>query len=76
VLKNDFLGGIEIEWPTYAFNGMYFVKNIDPGSLQDQLTEALETEKNLSPDMRSKITKLRDSITDNDNNYILYAKLK
>jgi hypothetical protein len=76
VLKNDFLGGIEIEWPTGAFNGMYFVKNIDPGSLQDQLTKALETEKNLSPDMRSKITKLRDSITDNDNNYILYAKLK
>jgi hypothetical protein len=76
-LKNDFLGGIEIEWPTsHKFNGMYFVRNIDASTLQDQLTEALETEKNLSPAMRSKITKLRDSITDNDNNYILYAKLK
>jgi hypothetical protein len=75
VLKNDFLGWTEIEWPTYTFNGDYFVKNMDPGNLQELLTKTLETGKKLSPAMRAKLTKLRDSITANDNNYILYARL-
>jgi hypothetical protein len=59
----------------YAFSGNYFAQNIDPGNLQDQLTKAVETNKQMSPGMRSKLTKLRDSIDENDNNYVLYAKV-
>jgi hypothetical protein len=75
-LENDFLGNIEIAWPIYTFNGDYYIANVDPGNLLDQLEKTLSTEKTLSPEMRAKLTKLKNSITDNDNNYILYAKLK
>jgi hypothetical protein len=75
-LENDFLGNIEIEWPIYSFNNGYFIRNYDPGDLFDALEKLLQSGKKLSPEMRDKLTKLKDSITDNDNNYILYAKLK
>ena len=75
-LENDFLGNIEIGWPSYTFNNDYYVYNADPGNLRDELEKALNSGKKLSPEMRDKITKLKNSITDNDNNYILYAKLK
>jgi hypothetical protein len=75
-LENDFLGNTEIGWPTYSFNGEYYVRNVDPGNLQDELEKALASGKNLSPEVRTKLNKLKNSITDNDNNYILYAKLK
>jgi len=75
-LENDFLGNIEIGWPSYAFNNGYYVYNADPGNLHDALEKILNSGKKLTPEMRTKLTKLKDSITDNDNNYILYAKLK
>jgi hypothetical protein len=74
--ENDYLGGLKIEWPVYQFSGDYFVQNYDPGDLLDALTNLLETNKNLSKENKAKITKLKDSINANDNNYILYAKLK
>jgi hypothetical protein len=75
-LENDFLGNTEIGWPSYAFNGEYYARNVDPGNLQDELENVLSSGKKLSPEVRNKLTKLKNSITDNDNNYILYAKLK
>jgi len=75
-MENDFLGNIETDWPTGVFNNGYFINNIDPGNLRDALDKALNSGKKLTPEMRAKMTKLKDSITDNDNNYILYAKLK
>jgi hypothetical protein len=75
-LENDFLGNIEIAWPTYSFNSGYYIYNADPGNLRDGLENLLNSGKKLTPEMRAKLTKLKDSITDNDNNYILYAKLK
>ena len=72
-LKNDFLGNADI-WPSFS-NG-YFSQNMDPGRLRDELEKILTTNKNLSNAMRSKLTGLKNSITENDNNYILYAKLK
>lgn len=76
-LENDFLGNGNIEtewWPD--FNHGYFVQNMDPGDLLDALEKVLSSNKNLSAEKKSKLTKLKNSITDNDNNYILYAKLK
>ena len=75
-LENDFLGNIEIDWPTYTFSNEYYVKNADPGNLRDELEKVLNSGKKLTPQMREKLIKLKESITDNDNNYILYAKIK
>ena len=76
ILENDFLGGIEIDYPIYSLGGEYYVYNADPGNLRDELEEQLNSGKDLTPEMREKLTRLKNSITDNDNNYILYAKLK
>jgi hypothetical protein len=75
-LENDFLGNIEIEWPSYTFSGEYYVRNVDPMNLRDELEKTLQSAKKLSPEIQARLKKLKDSITDNDNNYILYAKLK
>jgi hypothetical protein len=75
-LANDYLGDMEIEWPAYAFNEEYYAANFDPGDLKDSLTEILESGKDLSQEMKTKLTKLKDSISDDDNNYVVYAKLK
>ena len=75
ILENDFLGNIAIKWPTEALSGEYYVYNADPGDLRDELEKQLESGKDLTPAMREKLIKLKNSTTDNDNNYILYAKL-
>ena len=74
-LKNDFLGDAEIGWPIYAFSDGYFSKNYDPGDLLEDL-EKLLLNKKLSAPMRQKLTQLMNSISEKDNNYIFYAKLK
>ena len=74
-LVNDYLGDLEIDWPNYKFEDEYFALNMDPGNLSEQLEKALENKK-LSADMKKKLQKLKDSISDNDNNYILYAKCR
>jgi hypothetical protein len=74
-LVNDFLGNIEIEWPVWSFESGYFGANYEPGTLLDMLENALEN--NIMTDkMREKIIELIDSIDENGNNIILYAKLK
>jgi hypothetical protein len=75
-LENDFLGNVEINYPTYRFSGEYYVRNVDPGNLKDELEKTLNSGQKLTPELRTKLTKLKNSITNNDNNYILYAKLK
>ena len=75
-MENDFLGNAPIGYPIGDFDGEYFVKNMDPGDLFDMLEKVLASNKKLTPAQKTKLTKLKDSITDNDNNYILYAKIK
>lgn len=74
-LKDDYLSDTEIGWPSYAFSNGYFTRNYDPGDLLDDLEKALSNKK-LSADVRQKLTKLKNSISEFDNNYIFYAKLK
>ena len=74
-LKNDYLGDMIIEWPMYAFSDGYFIKNYDPGDLLEDLEKVLSN-KGLSSSMRQKLTQLKNSISEKDNNYIFYAKLK
>lgn len=72
-LHNDFLGNIPIEWTN--FNNGYYVWNVEPGILQRQLEKILAGDL-VSEKQRQKLTKLMESINDNDNNYVVYAKLK
>ena len=74
-LKNDYLGDMEIGWPSGVFSNGYFIQNHDPGDLLEDLEKAL-TNRNLSAVMRQKLTQLMNSISEKDNNYIFYAKLK
>jgi hypothetical protein len=76
-LKNDFMGGIEVDNPIWRFKNGYFSQNCDPSVLLEQLENTLVSNKKLSEKMRAKLTELKNSINeDRDNNYILYAKLK
>ncbi|MDR0995091.1 MAG: 6-bladed beta-propeller [Tannerella sp.] len=74
-LVNDYLGNMAVPYPTYSFRNGYFVQNMDPGDLADALDKALATGK-LSQAQREKLTRLKDGISENDNNYILYAPIK
>lgn len=73
-LYNDFLGGIPMEWASF-YNGYYFW-NVDPGELKELLTQHLEHRKDLSNSEHKKLIDLRDSIDENDNNYLFYGKLR
>lgn len=75
-IVNDYLGNIPVEWfPFYCQNG-YYAQNWEPASLKDALDNYLETAKDLSADDRDRLQKLTDSINENDNNYVVFAKLK
>ncbi len=73
-IYNDFLGDIPALWfssPRYG----YYVLNRYPDRLKKDLQEGLQNEK-LSPDVRTRMQTLLDSIDENGNNYILLGKLK
>ena len=73
-IENDFLGGERLENPLALEDGCY-TTCLDPGELSDQLEKARRSDR-LSEQLRKHLTKVQADITENDNNYILYAKLK
>ena len=75
-LENDYLGGIKIEWPIYHLSGDYFVYNVEPANLREELEAVLSNNNKMTPEMRSKLSELKNSISENENNYIFYAKFK
>ena len=75
-LENDYLGGLVIDWPTSKFSSDYYVFNVEPSHLLHLIEEALKKNDNMAPDKRSKLTKLKESIDENENNYIFYSKIK
>ena len=75
-LENDYLGGINIEWPVLVLSGEYYVYNVEPANLREKIDEVLSKNNKLTSEMKAKLAKLKDSISDNDNNYIFYAKIK
>ena len=52
-----------------------YIRNIEPGNLMTDIENALKNQK-ISDDMRKKLTDLQASIDENDNNYVMIAKLK
>ena len=75
-LKNDYLGGINMDYPVYLLSDDYFVYNTEPTNLHEKLEEVLSKNNEMTTEMRNKLTKLKESISDNENNYIFYAKYK
>lgn len=70
-LKNDFLN-----IPSWiSFSDGYYVSNMEPLTLKDELEKALE-DKDISDKVKSRIQELLEDIDENDNNIVLFAKLK
>lgn len=70
-LKNDFLN-----IPSWiSFSNGYYVQNRDPLSLKKELEKALR-DKEISDKVRLRIQDLLEDIDKNDNNIVLFAKLR
>lgn len=74
-MYNDYFGNLEIGYPSYAFSKGYFIRNMEPGVLLADIEKALKN-KDLSDEMRKKLTDLQGTINEEDNNYVLIARLK
>jgi hypothetical protein len=74
VLVNDFLGEERFNDPLVLKNG-YYISCVDPGDLEERIEKALKSDR-LPDKMRQKLTEVQANMTPDDNNYILYAKLK
>ena len=70
---NDYLG----DMPAYlSGNDDYYILNMEPAQLKEALKKHLKIKTDLPSEERERLQKLADSIQENDNNYILYARLK
>lgn len=74
-IYNDYFGNQEIGWASSIFGNGYFMRNLEPGNLMNDIENLLK-KNDMSDDMRKKLTDLQNSIDENDNNYLLIAKLK
>ncbi|MDR2148314.1 MAG: 6-bladed beta-propeller [Tannerella sp.] len=72
--KLDFLGNMDGHLFIW-FNRGYAIANTHPADFKERIEAALEQE-NLTTEMRQKLTELNGSISDDDNNIVLIAKLK
>lgn len=70
---NNYIGNIPVSWLSCS-NG-YYVRNVDPGQLMHEISVQLKSKK-ITDKQRQGLTKLLNSIDENDNNYIIYGKLK
>lgn len=73
-VENDYWGGIE-EWPIYLFDKGYYARNMDPGNMEEWIEKMLKSDR-ISDQLRQKLTGINGAIGANDNNYVIYAKMK
>lgn len=73
-IYNDFLGTKKMEvWP--SFDNGYYVSNTEPGPLKETLEKELER-KDLPKEVRRRTQALVNSLDEEGNNVILFAKMK
>ena len=66
-----------IDGPTNpSFNRGYFIAIIEPYALKEQLEKVLTSTQKLFPEVLSKVKKLNNQITDDDNCIVFIGKLK
>lgn len=75
-LVNDFLGNMLITRPIFYFQDGKFTLNMDPGNLLDALETVLAKSAKLPDAEIQKLTEFKNSISIDDNNYLLTGKLK
>lgn len=73
-IENDLFGKKE-EWPLYLFNNGFYCVNDEPGNIEELLGNALKST-TLDDKYREKWATLQKQINSEDNNYIIYAKMK
>lgn len=73
-IENDFLDGERLEMPLGLNNG-YYMTCLEPGVLAERIENALRSN-HLTEQMRKRLAEVQAGLTENDNNYLLYAKLK
>lgn len=76
VLRNDYLGNIPIEYPYAYFRERRFLMSMDPGDLSDQLERVLARPELLPAEEVNRLIKFKNSLSVDDNNYVLVGKLK
>lgn len=74
---NDYLGGWEFDpfYLSFRIRDGYFAYTMEPIELKELLEESLEN-KELTPDIRKRVTELNNKVNPNDNNVIMIGKLK
>lgn len=75
-VENDYLGNMPIQWFPYSCSNGYYAANMEPATLKEILEKYLAGTTEIPKAERERMKKLVDSIHENDNNYILYAKLR
>lgn len=73
-IENDWLDGERLEMPL-GLNGGYYMACLEPGVLAERIEKALRSDR-LTERTRKLLTEVQAGITENDNNYLFYAKLK
>lgn len=73
-IENDWLDGERLEMPL-GLNYGYYMTCLGPGVLAERIEKALRSD-HLTERTRKLLTEVQAGITENDNNYLLYAKLK
>lgn len=76
VFAIDCLGNIPIEYPYDCFREGRFLMCFDPGDLADRLEQALAHPERFPKDEFERLTAFANSISPDDNNYVLVGKLK
>lgn len=75
-LVNDYLGNIPVQHLYMYFRNDRFLMNMDPGDLAEQLEAVLSSPGKLSEEEVKRLTTFKNSISPNDNNYVLTGKVK
>jgi hypothetical protein len=71
---DDLFEGDAMAFPTFLFENGFYTRNIDPETLSEAIEKAL-TRPSLPDYLRKRFTEIQSSISPNDNNYIVYAKV-
>lgn len=77
-IMNDYLGGIEINRINWFLDikDDHVVVYYEPLELKELLEEALDSNKEMDSKVRTRATKLKNSLKENDNNIMMICKFK
>lgn len=75
-MQNDLLGNVPVEYALFFFRRGYFAYTMEPGVLLENIETALARPESLTEEQRAKMQALKNSIGENDNNYLFVGKIK